>query len=135
MAGDLDDFLPKIKCSSCQAEVELSAMGEHVCQKEDKPLPSPPEPQAEANYGDGRPSTELDNLDGPLAKVGRMAPPPPIDPHAANRPFLRLLVPTSPTSGGIKSASPLSFSPKSPMRQPPTKSNVTLTQYSLSRAS
>ncbi|KMU75757.1 hypothetical protein CISG_05154 [Coccidioides immitis RMSCC 3703] len=118
MAGDLDDFLPKIKCSSCQAEVELSAMGEHVCQKEDKPLPSPPEPQAEANYGDGRPSTELDNLDGPLAKVGRMAPPPPIDPHAANRPFLRLLVPTSPTSGGIKSASPLSFSPKSPMRQP-----------------
>ncbi|EAS34835.3 uncharacterized protein CIMG_00189 [Coccidioides immitis RS] len=150
MAGDLDDFLPKIKCSSCQAEVELSAMGEHVCQKEDKrtqhrsaytvihfhglpyfvtletnpltllrvALPPPPAPQAEANYGDGRPSTELDNLDGPLAKVGRMAPPPPIDPHAANRPFLRLLVPTSPTSGGIKSASPLSFSPKSPMRQP-----------------
>ncbi|WEW57337.1 hypothetical protein PRK78_002802 [Emydomyces testavorans] len=150
MAADLgmrlDDFLPKIKCSNCQAEVELSAMGDHVCSKDVKgmnktslggqeprnpanlltafeagPAPTPQSPQqTRTSPLSSPPRTHMNRLDGPLAKIGRMAPPPPIDPSAANRPFLRLHVPiSSGSSSGIRSASPVSAaSPKSPIRQP-----------------
>ncbi|EEP75443.1 predicted protein [Uncinocarpus reesii 1704] len=77
MATGLDDFLPKIKCSNCQAEVELSAMGDHVCS-------TAPQPTTEEPGQSSPPRPDLSRLDGPLARVGRMAPPPPIDPLAAS---------------------------------------------------
>jgi hypothetical protein len=29
--GDMAGLLPSIKCSNCSTDVEISAMGEHVC--------------------------------------------------------------------------------------------------------
>ncbi|KAL1968390.1 hypothetical protein VTN77DRAFT_1919 [Rasamsonia byssochlamydoides] len=114
MADDMDiaGILPTIKCSNCGMDVEISAMGEHVCAKPQPPSPPPePEPAPES-----RPPTAG-------SKPGRQGPPPRIDPSAANRPFLRLDVLTPSSSPG----SSMSASPgrKSPVRPgPPPRSHT-----------
>ncbi|KAL2868112.1 LIM domain-containing protein [Aspergillus lucknowensis] len=84
--------LPMIKCSSCGANVDIFAMGDHICgnsalgtSKSASPTPSPPPPPPKSGFrrptlgtGDARPS-----------KTGRAEPPSHIDPFRANRPFLQ----------------------------------------------
>ncbi|THD00314.1 hypothetical protein EYZ11_000207 [Aspergillus tanneri] len=70
-------LLPMIKCSNCGMDVEISAMGDHICAKTDpaaSPLPSAP--------------TEADDSIN-IKSSGRPGPPAPINPSIANRPFLR----------------------------------------------
>ncbi|KAK2744807.1 hypothetical protein FQN57_004130 [Myotisia sp. PD_48] len=97
--------LPKIKCSDCHAEVELISLGEHVCSKQPLKATTTLNPEAD------RPQPLKRGLsrESLFNRLGRVLPPPPIDPSAANRPFL-----SSPFS-----ISPLSPSPRSPFRQPP----------------
>ncbi|KAL1984181.1 hypothetical protein VTN96DRAFT_9402 [Rasamsonia emersonii] len=107
--ADLAGLLPTIKCSNCNMNVEISAMGEHVCQKQTPRMPSPPpEPESQAS-----------------SKPGRQGPPPRIDPSAANRPFLRpddVLTPSSTPGSHSVSPSPGTKSPHRP--GPPPRSNT-----------
>ncbi|KAL2004533.1 hypothetical protein VTN00DRAFT_3418 [Thermoascus crustaceus] len=88
---DLAGILPTIKCSNCGTEVEISAMGDHVCSKPAPALPaSPPPDQEQHRLSPGKPDL------------------PRIDPFAANRPFLRPEPLTPASSNGSRSVSPLS---------------------------
>ncbi|PYI14361.1 hypothetical protein BO99DRAFT_25931 [Aspergillus violaceofuscus CBS 115571] len=115
MAPSMDmGFLPKIKCSNCGIDVEISAMGDHVCAKSD-PVPpqSPPRPPSKSSIGS---PPKAGNAWA--ARAARMNPPPRIDPLAANRPFLR---PHSPLDNkDLLVPSPLSTAtsgePRSPLR-------------------
>ncbi|KAG2162244.1 hypothetical protein VTO58DRAFT_106278 [Aureobasidium pullulans] len=84
-------ILPSIKCSDCGSEIQISAMGEHVCptqQKEDEPVQKPTSPVTS-------PSTEKQRSLLPPVKQGLNRPPtrparvplPRIDPAAANKPY------------------------------------------------
>ncbi|KAE8356098.1 hypothetical protein BDV28DRAFT_2198 [Aspergillus coremiiformis] len=76
MAATMDiGLLPTIKCSNCGRSVEISVMGDHVCE----PMlvsatPPPPPPKSHS----------------PSKSMGRSGIPPPIDPSKANQPFMRL---------------------------------------------
>jgi hypothetical protein len=102
-------FLPAITCSDCGNEIEIAAMGEHVCDKTaalttgtrlDNPYtlgPSanapPTSPPKDPNYTTNAtlPITRVRaptiGADGPISKPMR-PPPPRINPDAANVPFL-----------------------------------------------
>ncbi|KAI9035610.1 uncharacterized protein KD926_003214 [Aspergillus affinis] len=67
-------LLPMIKCSNCGIDVEISAMGDHVCAKSE---PVAPPPSSKSDY------------DALPRNTGRTGPPAPINPSVANRPFLR----------------------------------------------
>ncbi|OGM49954.1 LIM domain protein [Aspergillus bombycis] len=68
-------LLPTIKCSNCGMNVEISAMGDHVCAPMSvSSTPPPPPPKHHS----------------PSKSIGRSGIPPPIDPSKANRPFMRL---------------------------------------------
>ncbi|CVK92898.1 uncharacterized protein FMAN_07698 [Fusarium mangiferae] len=70
-------FLPTIKCSSCNREVEISMMGDHVCAPPAPELSPPPERyEAYTPYSPASPE-----------KPGRI--PSSLDVNAANHPFLR----------------------------------------------
>ncbi|KAI1906151.1 hypothetical protein LOZ64_006395 [Ophidiomyces ophidiicola] len=84
----MESFLPTIKCSSCLAEVELSAMGDHVCQPAHKSATTTPPATGPPPVPPPKPTKT--SVQGSPPRAGRMAPPPPIDPYAANRPFLHL---------------------------------------------
>lgn len=101
-------FLPAITCSDCGNEIEIAAMGEHVCEKTNTstsvtrldnpytlgPVDAPPaSPPKDANYTT-QPTLPITRVraptigaDGPMSKPMRPAPPR-INPDAANRPFL-----------------------------------------------
>ncbi|KAK6823286.1 hypothetical protein RU639_005893 [Aspergillus parasiticus] len=68
-------FLPTIKCSNCGMNVEISAMGDHVCAPGSASSTPPPPPPKHHS---------------PSKSLGRSGIPPPIDPSKANRPFMRL---------------------------------------------
>ncbi|QGA13010.1 hypothetical protein EYB26_000655 [Talaromyces marneffei] len=90
MANDTDfaAMLPTIKCSNCNMNVEISAMGEHVCAPQQSSSPPP--------------SAGMKTL--------RPGPPPRIDPTIANQPFL------SPTYGSPSSS--LGSHPLTPRMSP-----------------
>jgi hypothetical protein len=85
-------ILPSIKCSDCGAEIQISAMGEHVCpsqQKEDEVLPKPRSPIASPTTSVSMeqqrsllPSTKQ-SLNRPPSRPNR-TPLPRIDPSAAS---------------------------------------------------
>ncbi|KAL4903818.1 hypothetical protein BDW74DRAFT_34228 [Aspergillus multicolor] len=113
MASDLGD-LPMIKCSDCGVNVDILAMGDHVCAKSAIAIsrtPSPPPPPKSIR----RPT--LGSQDAWSSKAGRASPPTNIDPLRANQPFLQ------PTTGPDDNLypSPLSASPGSrfPLRTAP----------------
>ncbi|OKL62945.1 hypothetical protein UA08_01767 [Talaromyces atroroseus] len=85
---DLAGVLPTIKCSNCSVDVEISAMGEHVCITQ--------QPSNSSPARDIKPS--------------RPAPPPRIDPAAANQPFL--------TPGYASPSSSLGSHPLTPRMSP-----------------
>ncbi|KAJ5718856.1 uncharacterized protein N7483_009938 [Penicillium malachiteum] len=119
-------FLPTIKCSSCGNNVEISAMGDHVCapvihgitNKREytnsylAPI-APPSPPPSAGF------ESPNQLTAAMAmKPGRSAPPR-IDPSIANRAFLQPNVTTPASSIGSRAPSPLSTSaPRSPLPSP-----------------
>ncbi|KAJ9156440.1 hypothetical protein NKR23_g1503 [Pleurostoma richardsiae] len=98
----VSSLMPTIKCSSCGRQVEISMMGEHVCQ--------------------GAPASELSpNSDSfapfmPFNKAihEKISPLPPVDTATANRSYLRQgqLTPASLSSGSR------SVSPKTPNARP-----------------
>ncbi|OJJ42830.1 hypothetical protein ASPZODRAFT_155082 [Penicilliopsis zonata CBS 506.65] len=121
-------FLPTIKCSSCGVDVEISAMGDHVCSPLAAPLQPPPlriTTTRSSPFRSPSPSpistgtTESDlasRFPSPPSTApspGRFGPPPRIDPAAANRPFLRPDV-NAPSSNISHSISPLSAAVRSP---------------------
>ncbi len=139
-------FLPTIKCSQCGDEIEISAMGDHICAKSpadaksqhasmsnpftlrqmnasgSKPAqPSPlqfdsPRPQTRP-----RAPTAGSNSAPPSSRM--RAPPPQINSDAANRPFLAPLPrPESPISPAASSRSGSSFGGRPP---PPQRSVTT----------
>ncbi|KAI4721773.1 hypothetical protein E4T48_02067 [Aureobasidium sp. EXF-10727] len=88
-------ILPSIKCSDCGAEIQISAMGEHVCtsqQKEDEPSQKPKSPVASPITS---PSVEKQPSPLPPMKQSLSRPPsrpnrsplPRIDPSVANKPY------------------------------------------------
>ncbi|KAL4782199.1 hypothetical protein BJX76DRAFT_298692 [Aspergillus varians] len=117
--ADMGD-LPMIKCSDCGLNVDILAMGGHVCAKSPNdtsrtPSPSPPAPPPKSTFH--RPTLGLE--DAWSTKPGKAEPPSHIDPFRANRPFLR----PNAEQGGNDSLvpSPLSMSPdsRSPLRTSP----------------
>ncbi|KAL2817100.1 hypothetical protein BJX63DRAFT_116666 [Aspergillus granulosus] len=114
--GTTMDDLPMIKCSSCGVNVDIFAMGDHVCGKPaiaTPPTPSPPPPPPKSSFR--RPT--LGAEDAWASKPGRADPPSRIDPARANRPFL---LPSDDFSGNKSLVpSPLSTSPgpRSPLRE------------------
>jgi hypothetical protein len=101
-------FLPAITCSDCGHEIEIAAMGEHVCEKTNAstsitrldnpyaltPVDAPPtSPPKDTNYTtqSTMPVTRVRaptiGAEGPMSKPLRTAPPR-INPDAANKPFL-----------------------------------------------
>ncbi|KAH6690644.1 LIM domain-containing protein [Plectosphaerella plurivora] len=97
-------FMPTIKCSSCGNQVEISMMGEHLCNGPAEEEPLPPMPPANSFRSYDEPPRQ-DNFN----KFGRMAPPS-VDTGIANRPFLGRdqMTPMS------TSTASLSVSPKTP---------------------
>ncbi|DAA77526.1 TPA_exp: LIM domain protein [Trichophyton benhamiae CBS 112371] len=115
------DALPKIKCSDCHAEVELVALGDHVCSKAAGPTvtTSPVEEKlsvAEFNEHGPPPKRSL-SRESLFNRLGRVQPPPRIDPTAANRPFLSPGAQMSPHTGSFGALTPRSASPLSPLQQ------------------
>ncbi|KAF3482014.1 paxillin-like protein [Arthroderma uncinatum] len=112
----------KIKCSDCHAEVELIALGEHFCSKPPpaSPVSTPVEQQSPISEWNehGPPPKRSLSRESLFNRLGRVAPPPKIDPTAANRPFLSHGAQLSPHTGGFGAISPLSASPLSPFQQP-----------------
>ncbi|KAL3452958.1 hypothetical protein BJX65DRAFT_158272 [Aspergillus insuetus] len=112
--ADMGD-LPMIKCSSCGVNVDIFAMGDHICGKPaiaTSRTPSPPPPPPKSSFR--RPT--LGAEDAWALKPGRADPPSRIDPTRANRPFLQ---PNNDFTGnGSLIPSPLSTSPgpRSPLR-------------------
>ncbi|KAL4873939.1 hypothetical protein BDV12DRAFT_471 [Aspergillus spectabilis] len=85
--ADMGD-LPMVKCSSCGVNMDIFAMGDHVCAKSanaTSPTPSPPPPPPKSTFR--RPT--LGSEDAWYGKPGRAEPPSRIDPFKANRPFLQ----------------------------------------------
>ncbi|KAL4920693.1 hypothetical protein BDW62DRAFT_162496 [Aspergillus aurantiobrunneus] len=123
-AGTMGD-LPMIKCSDCGVNVDILAMGDHVCAKSANATsrtasPPPPPPPPKSTFR--RPTLGSDD-DAWSPKSGRAEPPSHIDPFRANRPFLHpnagqdgndSLVP-SPLSTSPGSRSPLRTSPLPPL--------------------
>ncbi|KAM0720122.1 hypothetical protein Q7P37_004258 [Cladosporium fusiforme] len=138
-------FLPAIKCSDCGHEIEIAAMGDHICEKSPEPT-SKAQPQASNPYTlDGLPSgptpvsppkdpgyttqpelpvtrvraPTIGSNDTPMSKAMRPAPPR-INPDAANRPFLApgLTMSQSP----ISPASSVHSASSADRRQPPLRS-------------
>ncbi|OJD16349.1 hypothetical protein AJ78_03483 [Emergomyces pasteurianus Ep9510] len=109
--------LPVIKCSSCNASVGISEMGEHICDRPSQQLTPPPDEYNYRNPFDSPPNPKGFNRDG---ISGRFGPPPQIDPFAANRPFLNLdvLTPANSDDNPSLSPSPLKRSQTTPL--PPT---------------
>jgi len=133
-------FLPSITCSDCGNQIEIAAMGEHVCEKTNattsvtrldnpyalSPIDTPPEsPPKDTNYTTQptlpvtRVRAPTIGVDGPILKPMRFAPPR-INPDAANRPFLAPLSstsrsPISPASS-IRSAGSTGRKPAPPLR-------------------
>lgn len=140
------DALPKIKCSDCHAEVELVALGDHVCSKAAGPTvtTSPVEEKlsvAEFNEHGPPPKRSL-SRESLFNRLGRVQPPPRIDPTAAStyisshgyrgimasgltvhankfldRPFLSPGAQMSPHTGSFGALTPRSASPLSPLQQ------------------
>ncbi|KAJ5483852.1 hypothetical protein N7539_006052 [Penicillium diatomitis] len=131
-------FLPKIKCSNCGQNVEISAMGDHVCTPSEQKTPvtamgSPPSnmisPKTSNATSDATrlpsppPSAGLETPDHLKVVIGsrssRLGAPPRIDPSIANRPFLQSTLTTPASSTGSHLPSPLSIhdAPRSPMSQ------------------
>ncbi|KAJ5526539.1 hypothetical protein N7513_010698 [Penicillium frequentans] len=113
MAMDMG-FLPTIKCSSCGNNVEIFAMGDHVCAPVFHAPIAPPSPPPSAGFD------SPDRLTAAMAvKSGRSGAPPRIDPSIANRAFLQPNIPTPASSIG-HAPSPLSVSaPRSPFQPSP----------------
>ncbi|KAI4764091.1 hypothetical protein E4T52_01068 [Aureobasidium sp. EXF-3400] len=104
-------ILPSIKCSDCGAEIQISAMGEHMCpsqQKEDEVSPKPRSPIASPTASllmeqqrSMLPPTKQ-SLNRPPSRPNR-TPLPRIDPSAANKPYQarkELLSPDGSSSSG-----------------------------------
>ncbi|KAL2818145.1 hypothetical protein BDW59DRAFT_129201 [Aspergillus cavernicola] len=106
--------LPVIKCSSCGINMDIFAMGDHVCATDMSQTPSPPPPPPKSSFR--RPT--LGAEDAWSSKPGRAEPPSRIDPLMANRPFLQPNARLG--SNDSLFPSPLSTSPasRSPLRQP-----------------
>ncbi|KAL4894454.1 hypothetical protein BDV59DRAFT_11596 [Aspergillus ambiguus] len=105
MAAADPGILPMIKCSNCGINVEISAMGDHIC--DTSPAPWPPQPPPKYQY------------EPPPRSAARPAP---IDASKANQPFLR-------PGGDVDekdalTPSPLSISQRSPF-PPPQRSQTT----------
>lgn len=140
-------FLPAIKCSDCGNEIEIAAMGEHVCEKTPASATSaksksqnpytmdsiasdsePASPPPTANYTTqpAPPVTRVraptvGSSDAPVSKPTRPAPPR-INPDAANRPFLAPH-PSSPSSRSpISPASSVRSGSSAGRRPPPLRS-------------
>ncbi|KAJ5179097.1 hypothetical protein N7492_002307 [Penicillium capsulatum] len=97
-------ILPTIKCSNCGNNVEISAMGDHICAPADHASVAPPSPPPSAGF------ESPDRLTAAMAaKPGRPAA---IDPSVANRPFLQPNMPTPASSVGSHAHSPLQPSPR-----------------------
>ncbi|KAL6236176.1 hypothetical protein BDW75DRAFT_118665 [Aspergillus navahoensis] len=108
MASDMGD-LPMIKCSDCGVNVDILAMGDHVCAEPANAIsrtPSPPPPPPKSIQ---RPT--LGSQDA-WSKSGRPEPPSSIDPLRANHSFLQ------PTTGQDGSLFPSPLSPSSGSRSP-----------------
>ncbi|CEJ61972.1 hypothetical protein PMG11_10488 [Penicillium brasilianum] len=142
MAADTG-FLPTIKCSNCGNNVEISAMGDHVCAPIDHGMPSTTihsstlstlDPSHITSHATSPPSPPPSaGLDAPdqltvamAGKPGRPGAPPRIDPAIANRAFLQPTVPTPASSVGSHLPSPLSIhsAPRSPMHLSVSNSQV-----------
>ncbi|OAA72695.1 LIM domain containing protein [Akanthomyces lecanii RCEF 1005] len=94
-------FLPTIKCSQCGNEVEISMMGEHLCDAPEIPELSPPL-EAQETFGSAYQATRNKYL----------RTPPPVDTGAANRYLSQgQLTPVS------HSGSSRNTSPKTPSRR------------------
>ncbi|KAJ5807937.1 hypothetical protein N7474_009206 [Penicillium riverlandense] len=112
---ELPSFMPTIKCSNCGNNVEISAMGDHVCKPDALSIPSIPTPPPSAGLeSPGYLTTAM------ASKPGRAGVPPQIDPSIANRAFLHPNMPTPASSIGSHSpVSVTSVPPRSPLRPPP----------------
>ncbi|KAI9850321.1 MAG: hypothetical protein M1824_003376, partial [Vezdaea acicularis] len=88
-------FLPTIKCSNCNEEIEISMMGEHVCSGAPSAR-APTEPTTRVERADPPPPRGYETSASGFLKPGRKEAPR-IDSSAANRSFARqdLLTPSS----------------------------------------
>ncbi|TAQ86012.1 hypothetical protein B7494_g5679 [Chlorociboria aeruginascens] len=80
-------FLPTIKCSNCARDIEISQMGDHICNSAGEPTPPP-----DHDFGNfGSMPFKQSPTNGPEflkpAKPGRVMPPR-VDINAANGPYL-----------------------------------------------
>ncbi|KAJ9199181.1 hypothetical protein DTO164E3_4885 [Paecilomyces variotii] len=114
--ADMAGLLPTIKCSNCNAEVEISAMAEHVCVQvpQASPVSPPPDPEDPIPYAPRSP--DAGPVQGTASPKASRSGLPRIDPSVANRPFLRP-DPLTPASSSSR-YSPFSAGNKSPLRRP-----------------
>ncbi|KAL4816470.1 hypothetical protein BDW67DRAFT_43202 [Aspergillus spinulosporus] len=114
MASDMGE-LPMIKCSDCGVNVDILAMGDHVCAKPANVIPRTPSPPSPPPKSMRRPT--LGAQDAWSSNPGRAEPPLSIDPLRANHSFL------NPSTGqdGSLFPSPLSSASgsRSPLRTAP----------------
>ncbi|KAF2112939.1 hypothetical protein BDV96DRAFT_648565 [Lophiotrema nucula] len=104
-------FLPTIKCSSCGVDIQISQLADHICAlspttSNNTAPTSPPKLDRAATFGGSR----FNNASSNQFRPGRIAPPPRIDPSAANKPFgVQTALSPSPMSNysDPKSLSPL----------------------------
>ncbi|GAB7342997.1 hypothetical protein MBLNU457_g1093t1 [Dothideomycetes sp. NU457] len=89
----MSSILPTIKCSSCGDEIQISMMGEHVCSttKQTTEIRKTTLSPKSAQHPFARPTRKAApqtqrNVSEPVTRTTR-APPPRIDPLAANRPY------------------------------------------------
>ncbi|KAH0260683.1 hypothetical protein KCU91_g14480, partial [Aureobasidium melanogenum] len=124
-------ILPSIKCSDCGAEIQISAMGEHVCTPSQKEEQAPQKPQSPIASPAISLSTEKQPTTLPPIKQSsnrapsrpNRTPLPRIDPSVANKPYLarpELLSPDGSHSSGRRT--PLTPHTGRPGRSPVMRS-------------
>ncbi|KAJ5573361.1 uncharacterized protein N7459_007788 [Penicillium hispanicum] len=108
-------FLPTIKCSNCGHDVEISAMGDHVCAPVDTgaaPIAPPSPPPSAGSDSPDRLTTTM------AARSGRPGGPPRIDPSIANLAYLQplpnMLTPASSVGSHVASPRSVASAPRSP---------------------
>ncbi|KAI9823715.1 MAG: hypothetical protein M1832_002272 [Thelocarpon impressellum] len=147
--GRPSSFLPAIRCSNCNAEIEISRMGDHVCTSEPEselPPATTDESGPQADHGavapssDSRPWLSQQRRQPPKRREedgagflngGRM-PPSRIDPPAANRPYARNEQRASPGPYGYgRSMSPMTPDDGTPLpfRAPARSATTPLPKY------
>ncbi|MCJ1286435.1 hypothetical protein MMC26_005780 [Xylographa opegraphella] len=117
--GTTSGFLPTIKCSNCNRDVEISMMADHICGQ--------PPPRGFDKFNNAFASMNAPMFNGPNQSRSARMPPPRIDASVANRPYSPA-PPRSNMSSNTRSVTPIAGGSgrKSPYRMPPRSATAPL---------